>query len=173
MASPLPLASSLLRATADTLRRQAPFADMTEADLAWTAERLSVAYFPQDAALIEADGKPPAYLFVVKQGVVEGEAPDGKGGRLLQLTDGEMFPLGALLAGRAVANRYVAAADTFCYRLPAADFHGLRQDAPQPRFDEGVALLDDEHRVHGGREGADFQRRERICADMQAGGPER
>ena len=125
MASPLPLASSLLQATIEALRRQAPFSDMDEADLGWTAERLSLAYFPQDAALIEADGKPPAYLFIVKQGVVEGEAPDGKGGRLLQLTDGEMFPLGALLAGRAAVNRYVAAADTFCYRLPAADFHSL------------------------------------------------
>lgn len=125
MASPIPLASSLLRATLDTLRRQAPFADMAEADLMWTAERLSLAYYPQEAALIEADGQPPAYLFIVKQGVVEGEAPDAQGVRLLQLTDGEMFPLGALLADRAVANRYVAAADTFCYRLPVADFHAL------------------------------------------------
>lgn len=125
MTSPIPLASSLLRATLDTLCRQAPFAEMAEADLVWTAERLSVAYFPQEAALIEAAGQPPAYLFIVKQGVVEGEAPDAQGVRLLQLTDGEMFPLGALLAGRAVANRYVAAADTFCYRLPAADFHTL------------------------------------------------
>lgn len=125
MVSSIPLASSLLQATIETLRRQAPFSDMTEADLGWTAERLSVAYFPRDAALIEADGEQPAYLFIVKQGVVEGEAPDGKGGRLLQLTDGEMFPLGALLAGRAAANRYIAAADTFCFRLPAADFHTL------------------------------------------------
>lgn len=125
MISSTSLASSLLRATLETLRRQAPFAEMAEADLMWTAERLSVAYFPQEAALIEADGQPPAYLFIVKQGVVEGEAPDAQGVRLLQLTDGEMFPLGALLAGRAAANRYVAAADTFCYRLPAADFHTL------------------------------------------------
>lgn len=125
MISSTSLASSLLRATLETLRRQAPFAEMAEADLMWAAERLSVAYFPQEAALIEADGQPPAYLFIVKQGVVEGEAPDAQGVRLLQLTDGEMFPLGALLAGRAAANRYVAAADTFCYRLPAADFHTL------------------------------------------------
>src|SRR5512143_757264 len=125
MASSIPLATSLLRATVESLRRQAPFSDMAETDLEWAAERLSVAYFPQEATLIEAAGQPPAYLFIVKQGVVEGEAPDAQGVRLLQLTDGEMFPLGALLAGRAVANRYVAAADTFCYRLPAADFHAL------------------------------------------------
>src|SRR5512143_252712 len=125
MASSIPLATSLLRATVESLRRQAPFSDMAETDLEWAAERMSVAYFPQEAALVEVDGQPPAYLFIVKQGVVEGEAPDGKGGRLLQLTDGEMFPLGALLAGRAAANRYIAAADTFCFRLPAADFHTL------------------------------------------------
>jgi CBS domain-containing protein len=36
-----------------------------------------------------------------------------------------MFPLGALLAGRGVTNRYLADTDTFCYLLPAADFHAL------------------------------------------------
>jgi CBS domain-containing protein len=115
----------LIQATVEALRRQAPFSDMAQADLAWAVERLSVVYYPQDAALIEADGKTPAHLFIVKQGVVEGESPGGQGKRLLQLTEGEMFPLGALLAERAVTNRYVAAADTFCYRLPAADFHAL------------------------------------------------
>ncbi|MGA9163668.1 MAG: DUF294 nucleotidyltransferase-like domain-containing protein [Thiobacillus sp.] len=125
MASTLPIASSLLHATIETLRSHAPFSDMAEADLAWLVERLSVAYFPQDTTLLEAGGTSPDTLFIVKQGVIEGEAPNRKGPRLLQLTGGEMFPLGALLADRAVANRYLAATDTFCYRLAAADFHTL------------------------------------------------
>jgi len=49
--------------------------------------------------LLEA-GKPPDHLFIVKQGIVEAEAPGKPGTRLLQLTSGEMFPLGALLTGR-------------------------------------------------------------------------
>jgi len=125
MVFPLPFASSLLQATVEALRMQAPFSDMAEPDLAWLAARLSLAYFPQDATLLEAGGKPPDALFIIKQGMVEGKAPDREGTRLLQLAGGEIFPLGALLADRAVANRYVAATDTFCYRLPAADFHTL------------------------------------------------
>ena len=117
--------SSLQQATFETLRMQAPFSGMVEADLAWLVERLSVAYFPQETTLLEAGGTPPDYLFIIKQGVIEGEAPGREGTRLLQLTSGEMFPLGALLTGRAVANRYIAASDTFCYRLAAADFHAL------------------------------------------------
>ena len=42
-----------------------------------------------------------------------------------------MFPLGALLAGRGAANRYIAATDTFCYLLPAADFHALLAKSPK------------------------------------------
>jgi CBS domain-containing protein len=125
MASPLPIASSLLHATIESLRAHAPFSSMAETDMAWLAERLSVAYFPQEATLLEAGGQPLDTLFIVKQGMVEGEAPEQAGGRLLQLSSGEMFPLGALLAGRAAANRYIAAADTFCYRLSAADFQTL------------------------------------------------
>ena len=125
MVSPFPFASSLLQATAEALRMQAPFSDMAEADLAWLAARLTLAYFPQHATLLEAGGKPPDALFIIKQGMIEGQAPDKEGTRLLQLSSGEMFPLGALLAERAVANRYIAASDTFCYRLAAADFHAL------------------------------------------------
>ena len=125
MATSPPFASSLLQATAEGLRMQAPFSDMAEADLAWLVERLTLAYFPQHASVLEAGGSPPDALCIVKQGVIEGEAPGREGTRLLQLTSGEMFPLGALLSGRAVANRYLAATDTFCYRLAAADFHAL------------------------------------------------
>jgi CBS domain-containing protein len=125
MASTDSFANSLLQATLEALRVQAPFSDMAEADLAWLVERLSVVYFSQDMTLLEASGQPPDHLFIVKQGIVEAEAPRKAGTRLLQLTSGEMFPLGALLAGRAAANRYIAASDVFCYRLAAADFDAL------------------------------------------------
>jgi CBS domain-containing protein len=118
-----PLANSLHRATLDALRRQAPFAAMPEDEVLWLVQRLSVAYFPAHAVLLEPADTPPDVLFVIKQGTVSGVTADGQA--VFQLAAGEMFPLGALLAGRGVANRYVAAADTFCYLLPAADFHAL------------------------------------------------
>ena len=129
MNSSIPLANSLHRATLDTLRRQAPFAAMAEDEVLWLVQRLSVAYYPHGNALLEPADSAPDALFIIKQGTVAGATADGQ--TVLQLAAGEMFPLGALLAGRGVANRYLAAADTFCYLLPAADFHTLLAKSPE------------------------------------------
>ena len=120
----LPLANSLHRATLDTLRRQAPFSAMAEDAVLWLVQHVSVAYFARDAVLLEPAATPADTLFIIKQGTVTGATVAGQ--TVLQLAAGEMFPLGALLAGRGAANRYAAASDTFCYTLPAADFHTLR-----------------------------------------------
>ena len=129
MTNIIPLTNSLHRATLDALRRQAPFATMTEDEMSWLVQHLSVAYYPLDATLLEPAKTPPDSLFIIKQGTVSGVTEEGQ--TVLQLATGEMFPLGALLAGRGAANRYVAAADTFCYLLPAADFHALLGKSPE------------------------------------------
>ncbi len=114
----IPLANSLHRATLDALRRQAPFSAMAEDQLLWLVQRLSVAYFARDAVLLQPADTAPDALFIIKQGTVAGATAEGQ--TVLQLTGGEMFPLGALLAGRGAANRYSAATDTSatCCRLP-------------------------------------------------------
>src|SRR5512139_3450297 len=129
MSPAIPLANSLHRATRDALRRQAPFSAMAEDELLWLVQHLSVSYFARDAVLLEPSGTPPDALFIIKQGTVAGATANGQA--VLQLAAGEMFPLGALLAGRGAANRYIAAADTFCYLLPAADFHALLARSPE------------------------------------------
>ncbi len=123
MSPSLPLGNSLQRATLDALRRQAPFSAMAEDELSWLVRHLSVSYFARDAVLLEPSAAPPDALFIIKQGTVAGATAEGQ--TVLQLAAGEMFPLGALLAGRGAANRYVAATDTFCYMLAAVDFHAL------------------------------------------------
>jgi CBS domain-containing protein len=128
MSNSQPLANSLHRATLDALRRQAPFSAMTEDEVLWLVQRLSLAYFAHGDALLEPADAPADSLFIVKQGTVSGVAAEGQ--TILQLAAGEMFPLGALLAGRGVGNRYLAATDTFCYVLPAADFHALLASSP-------------------------------------------
>jgi len=125
----LPLANSLHRATLDALRRQAPFSAMAEDELLWLVQHLSVSYFARDAVLLEPADAPPDALFIIKQGTVAGATAEGH--TVLQLATGEMFPLGALLAGRGAANRYIAATDTFCYLLAAADFHALLEKSTE------------------------------------------
>jgi CBS domain-containing protein len=123
MTDMIPLANSLHRAALDALRRQAPFSAMSEDEVLWLVQHLSVAYFARDAVLLEPSTAAPETLFIIKQGTVSGATAEGQ--TVLQLAAGEMFPLGALLAGRGAANRYLAATDTFCYLLAAADFHAL------------------------------------------------
>ncbi|MFN3543228.1 MAG: DUF294 nucleotidyltransferase-like domain-containing protein [Thiobacillus sp.] len=123
MTTTLPLANSLYRATVEALRRQAPFSAMSDDEVLWLVQRLSVAYYAAGDVLLEPADTTPATLFIIKQGTVGGATADGQ--TVLQLAAGEMFPLGALLAGRGVTNRYLADTDTFCYLLPAADFHAL------------------------------------------------
>lgn len=129
MTATLALANSLHRATFDALRRQAPFSAMTENELLWLVQHLSVAYFARDAVLLEPSGSAPDALFIIKQGTVAGVTAEGH--TVLHLAPGEMFPLGALLAGRGAANRYVAASDAFCYLLAADDFHALLGKSPE------------------------------------------
>lgn len=121
------IAPSLLAATVQDLRRHAPFSEMEPRHLEWMAGRLQLAYFPAGATVLEADAGAPEWFYVVKQGSVEagGAAADS----VIKLLAGECFPLGALLAGRAVANQYRAALDSFCYLLSAADFHALLEQS--------------------------------------------
>ena len=67
-------------------------------------------------------------FLVIKQGMVQGEqnvADASDADSWLELSTGECFPLGALLAHRPVASIYRAVMDTFCYELPLAAFHEL------------------------------------------------
>lgn len=120
------IAASLREATIAHLSRFAPFSEMRREDLAWMVERLSVTYTPKDGILLAPDQGPVAHFYVIKQGAVVGEgAGEGSGDARWQLTEGECFPLGALLAHRPVANVYRAVTDTFCYRLSAEHFSQL------------------------------------------------
>lgn len=117
------MSPSLLAATVQDLRRHVPFSEMDRSHLEWMAGRLQLAYFPAGATVLEPDAGVPPWFYVVKQGSVEAGGAAEKS--VIKLLAGECFPLGALLAGRPVANQFRAAEDSFCYLLPAEDFHAL------------------------------------------------
>jgi len=92
----------------------------------WMLERMNLAYYAEGEMIISPEQGAAASFLVIKQGKVYG------GQRItdvnevetwLELSEGECFPLGALLANRPVATVYRAGKDTFCYELPKADFH--------------------------------------------------
>jgi CBS domain-containing protein len=121
------IAPSLLAATLSDLRRHVPFSEMELPHLEWMAGRLQLAYYPAGATVLDPSAGVPQWFYVVKQGSIEagGAAADS----VIKLQPGECFPLGALLAGRAVANQFRAAEDSFCYLLAAKDFHALLEQS--------------------------------------------
>lgn len=104
------------------LLEHAPFAQMAASDLEALLAHLEVAYYgPGEVLLAGAQAVAP-YCFIVKQGRVQGRQGADV---VLELGEGECFPLGALLAQRAARLDYVAAGDVFCLLLPREHFEAL------------------------------------------------
>ncbi len=97
---------------------------MEEQHLVWMIERMELAYYEKDEVILSPEHGEVERFFVIKQGLVAGEQKLADV-PWLELNAGECFPLGALLASRPVAGLYRADRDTFCYELPAQDFHSL------------------------------------------------
>jgi CBS domain-containing protein len=120
--------SPLAAATVQHLSRFAPFDVMAEADLAWLASRLTLAYHASgEVVMAPADGV-AKQVFIIKQGRVLGESVDA--GAWLELHEGEVFPIGAVLSGRPVISTFRAQGDVFAYAVSAEDFHTLLQRSP-------------------------------------------
>ncbi len=122
--SPAPTVVSGLK---QALVPHAPFSGMAAADVERVVRGSKIRYFaPGEAILTPSDARPD-HCYVIKQGVVRGErpSPDGTLRADWELGAGEMFPLGALLAGRGVTSHYRAGGDVFCLVFPASVFDQL------------------------------------------------
>lgn len=112
-----------------SLATHPPFSLMADDDLDWVARRVELAYFAPGERIVGPDAGPPASCWIVRQGLVEGRRPgkdgDAAQGAIAQLTPGETFPVGALMADRAVTSEYRAAGDVFCWTLHKPDFDEL------------------------------------------------
>ena len=105
------------------LRRHLPFSSMAVAEVeAFVATARQTRYAPDQTVLAPSDG-PVQRLFVIQRGAVGGR-PAAAGGEF-RLHGGELFPVGALLGGRAVTSRYVALEDTCCLEIDAEAVQSL------------------------------------------------
>ena len=103
-----------------------PFSAMASADLDLIIDSVQIAYYAPGEIVLAPSGAVPTHCLIVKQGRVQGEAPDTKG-IAYEAGVGDCFPVGALLAERAVTLTYRSVGDTFCLLLPREKFFELAQ----------------------------------------------
>jgi CBS domain-containing protein len=110
------------------ITKHAPFDRMELPHVLWMLERMNLGYYAEGETIVTPEQGAADRFLVIKQGVVHGEQNVAKASDAdtwMELMEGECFPLGALLANRAVASVYRAGSDIFCYELPADAFREL------------------------------------------------
>ncbi|WP_165854819.1 putative nucleotidyltransferase substrate binding domain-containing protein [Marinobacter sp. JSM 1782161] len=107
------------RAIMAFLREHTPFANMDEAHLAHFAEHASLRFFADNDVVLSPDEGPVRTFNVVKQGLIRGErnGKDGEPVTTFEISQGECFPLAALIGERPTRTLHRAHGDTFCLSL--------------------------------------------------------
>ncbi len=123
--------SSLLSNLRQELALHAPFAQMAAADLDYFILHAGQQYFAPDEVLAEPAQGVVTRIYYIRRGKVSGtqELPEPRGGAF-EYRGGDLFPLSAALAGRAVTATYRATADTFVLALPVAALQKLAAQSP-------------------------------------------
>ncbi|PSF05354.1 cyclic nucleotide-binding protein [Marinobacter fuscus] len=113
------------RAIMAFLRAHAPFSNMDDAHLAHFAEHATLRFYADgDEVLSPHDGVVKRF-YVVKQGRIRGERQNEKEDRTeptFEISQGECFPLAALIGERPTRTLHRASGDTFCLSIEQKAF---------------------------------------------------
>lgn len=107
------------------LQRFAPFRDMDEAHLATLVEHCTLQYFADGDIVLDPGGETVERLYIVKQGRIRGERDTNQDGQIdttFEISEGECFPMAALLGERPTRTLHRAIGDTFCLVLSREGF---------------------------------------------------
>ena len=121
-----------IRAIMTFLREHAPFSNMDDAHLAHFAEHATLQFFADQDVVIAPDDEVIRQFHVVKQGRIRGERenPDtGETETPFEISQGECFPLAALIGERPTRTLHRASGDTFCLTLDHDNFVTLFADS--------------------------------------------
>lgn len=122
---------SLLANLRQELARYTPFAQMSAADLDYFLVQVRQQYYAPEEVLAEPGHGVVKQCFYIRRGAVTGtRGLAGQAGGAFEYQAGDLFPLGAALAGRAVTAIYCATADTFVLTFPVAALQALAQRSP-------------------------------------------
>lgn len=124
---------SLLAALCAEVARHAPFSQMAPAHVAQFVAGCTQQYHAPGELVLGPHSGPVQALLLLRQGSVTGRpAGDQAGGdeQPFEVLAGDLFPVGAALAGRAVTSTYTAQGDTFSLALPLAEVQRLAAASP-------------------------------------------
>jgi CBS domain-containing protein len=123
--------SSLLTNLRQELMRHPPFAQMQAGDVDFFLSHSRENYYAPGETLIEPDSGLVEQLFFIRQGAVIGERGLAElSGGAFHYEPGELFPVSAAVAKRAVTASYRAVADTFVLALPLQAMQALALLSP-------------------------------------------
>ncbi|MFO6419677.1 DUF294 nucleotidyltransferase-like domain-containing protein [Hylemonella sp. W303a] len=113
------------------LARFTPFSEMAPADLDFFLAHARQAYYAPGEVMLGPDSGVVSDLFYIRQGAVTGKRglAELEGGAF-QYEAGDLFPVSAVLAARAVTATYTAMSDVFVLSLPVARMRALAQASP-------------------------------------------
>jgi CBS domain-containing protein len=122
---------SLLNNFRQELSQHPPFAQMASAELDYFLAHTQQLYFAPGEIVIEPAMGVVQSLFYIRQGAVTGTRglAEQMGGAF-EYEAGDLFPVSAAVAGRAVTATYRACADTFVLAISLADMQSLAQRSP-------------------------------------------
>lgn len=120
------------RAIMTFLREHAPFSSMDDTHLAHFAEHASLRFYANDDVVLSPEDGPVRRFYIVKQGRIRGERhneKDDKTETTFEISQGECFPLAALIGERPTRTLHRAAGDTFCLSIEHDAFVTLFSDS--------------------------------------------
>lgn len=141
------------RAIMAFLREHAPFSSMDDNHLAHFAEHSTLKYYADEDVVLSPEDGTVTTFNVVKQGRIRGErvkSSDGETETTFEISQGECFPLAALIGERPTRTLHRASGDTFCLSLDHEGFVTLFSES-EPFRDfclRGVSSLLDQVNRH-------------------------
>lgn len=129
--APALASATLAAALRESLCRHVPFAQMAPEHVDRFLAQASEVYFAPDEVVLQPSDGPVAALYFIREGAVTGSrsATELYLGSF-QYERGDLFPVAALMAERAVTATYTATRDTFCLALPKAAVAELAAISP-------------------------------------------
>jgi CBS domain-containing protein len=111
------------------LAQHPPYDRMEPAHLDYLASRLRQVTFEDGEAITDPMAGPAEWFYILRSGLVIGEKSaedEAISGDAFELIPGECFPIGALVARRAIRNIQRASGEVVCLTMRRSDFDQLR-----------------------------------------------